>query len=155
MPVVVLVMILLLAVSHHSGGAIGAVIAIGLVALILGIELPLISRWQRRRQETHRAQMPAGGFYAGRSSLLPSRGQHGLPATGDILLADAGINFSPKKASGESLNVSWDSIRRIGLGPRPGKIGVGMLTLTFTDGSTRAFTVPSYETMARVLSDHP
>lgn len=154
-PIVVIVMALLLALNRHSSGAIGAIIAIGLLALILGIEIPLILRAQDRRQQTLMADLPAAGFYAGRASLLAHDGKRGLPVRGTILFTVAGVTFTPKKSGNPPLALGWEDVSRIRLSSNPGQIGVGRLVLTLTDGKTRAFTVPRYGTMARILAEQP
>jgi hypothetical protein len=154
-PVVVIVMVLLLALNHHSSGAIGGIVAAGVVALILGIELPLIVRGQDRRQQSLMADLPEGGFYAGRASLFAHDGKRGLPVTGTLLLTVTGVAFTPKKNGKPPLNVAWDDVSRIRLAAEPGKIGVGRLTLTLAGGRTRAFSVPKYGTLARVLAEQP
>ena len=154
-PVVVIVMALLLVVNHHSSGAIGGIIAVGVTALILGVELPLIIRAQDRRQQALMADLPEGGFYAGRASLLAHDGKRGLPVTGTIFLTATGVTFTPKKSGIPPLNLGWDGVSRIRLASNPGQIGVGRLILTLTDGRTRAFTVPRYGTMACMIAQQP
>lgn len=154
-PVVVLVMALLLALNHHSAGAMGGIIAIGAVFLILGIEVPLIIRGQDRRQKALMSELPDGGFYAGRVALLPYDGNRGLPVGGTVVFTVTGLTFAPRKSGAVPLEFSWSDLCRMRLAPMPGKIGVGRLTLTLTDGRTRSFTVPRYGTMARILSQQP
>jgi hypothetical protein len=153
-PIVVIVMALLLVLNHHSSGVIGGIVAVGVIALILGIELPLIVRAQDRRQQSLTEDLPEGGFYAGRASLLAHDGRR-LPVLGTILFTDSGVNFSPKKARIPPLTLAWNDVSRIRLAANPGQIGVGRLTLALTDSATRVFTVPRYGAMARALAQQP
>lgn len=56
--IVVIVMALLLALNRHSFGAIGAIIAVGLVALILGIETRGVGGHGRTRRGAPAASWP-------------------------------------------------------------------------------------------------
>jgi hypothetical protein len=153
--VVVVVLVLLLAVAHNSAAVTGGVIAVGIMILILGVELPLIMRGQRRRQEILMNSLPNGAFYSGRASLYPPHGVRGLPTTGTILFDRAGVKFNPKKDGASPTTITWDSVIRIELAPAPGKIGVGRLALSLAGGQKRVLTVPNFRSMEEILRSHP
>jgi hypothetical protein len=156
-PGVIIFLILLAVVDRHSAGVVGAALGIGAVALILGIELPLIRRTQRRRQGAMMANLPKGGIYAGQGGLFRTDGQppRRYADTGTILLDQRGIDFQPKKQDHPPVSIPWSDVMRIQLGPVPGKIGVGRLILSLRNGSARRFSVPNYGALAKALSDHP
>ncbi len=152
---IVITPVLVLAVNHHSSGVIGATVSIGLLVTIIGVELSLILRAQDRRRAALMKDLPAGGFFAEKATLLPFGGQHRPPQTGTITFTHEGVIFSAKKVDGESFFLHWHDIVKIRLVAVPWKIGVGSLTLTLIDGSTRVFTVPRYQIMAQALNSQP
>jgi hypothetical protein len=152
LPPLVLGIAFLLAFDRHPLGIIGGLLFAAVLLLIVGVEFPLIRRKQRRRQQEQMAKLPAGGIYSGPVSMFPSGG--GIPKLGNILFDTLGVTFTPKNTDASSVTIAWRSVSRIRLGPVRGKIGVGRLTLTLMDGSTAAFSVPLYESMAEVLTNH-
>jgi hypothetical protein len=152
LPAFVIGIVGLVALDRHPSAIIGGLIFTAVLGLIVGVEFPLIRRNQRRRQQAQMANLPDGGIYSGPVSMFPSGG--GKPKVGNILFDTLGVTFTPKNSDASSVTFGWRSVSRIRLGPVKGKIGVGRLTLTLMDGSTAAFSVPLYASMAEVLSNH-
>jgi hypothetical protein len=142
------------AIDHRPSVVIGGLIISAVLMLIFGVEFTLIRRTQRRRQQAQMATLPNGGIFSGRVSMFPSEGARGIPKIGNILFDTLGVTFTPNNTDSSSVTIGWRTVSRIRLGPVRGKIGVGRLTLTLTDGSTRAFSVPLYASMAEVLTNH-
>lgn len=110
LPAVVLMMVLVLALNHHSSGVIGATISIGVLAIIVGVEFPLIFRAQDRRQQALMRDLPEGAFFAGKASLFPFDGRRRLSMDGTIVLSADGVGFSPKKPENLDLHLGWDEV---------------------------------------------
>jgi hypothetical protein len=144
----------LLALDRHPSGIIGALLGSAFIVLLVGVEFPFIRRRQRRRQQARMANLPEGGIYAGPVAMFPSGSAQGAPRSGHILLDTLGITFTPIATAVPAVTIEWRSISRIQLGPVTGKIGVGRLTLSLTDATTRAFLVPLYGSMAEILRNH-
>jgi hypothetical protein len=151
-PVAVVVVIGVLVLNHRSSGVIGVIVALAIFGLIIGIELPLILRGQRNRIERDMSTLPVGAFYKGRAEMFPVKGERRFPATGTLILDSSGVSWTKRNESRAAFAISWDRVNRIRLGPQPGKLGsVGTLRLDLTDQATRAFTIPSYGTLACIL----
>jgi hypothetical protein len=112
-------------------------------------------RAQRKRQLKLLGQLGPGAFFAGKVSLHPPGGRRGLPATGRLVLSEAGAWFEPKRPGGQGFALPWEAVGRIRLGPMPGKIGVGRLVLQLRTGEARTFSVGNYGTLAKTLAEHP
>lgn len=154
-PIFVVTAVIMLAVSRNSAVIEGALMAGGALAVILGIEAPLILRAQRRRQAKMLSQVGPGAFFAGKVSMHPFGGRRGLPTTGRLVLSETGAWFEPKRPGGQGFALPWGEVGQIRLGPMPGKIGVGRLVLQLRTGDTRAFSVGNYGTLAKTLAEHP
>lgn len=147
-PIVVVVVVGVGALAG-SAGWIGGAIAVAVIALILGIELPLIRRGQQRRQQRLTEILPSGGIYLCRSSMYPIAGGRGLPTAGLLFFGESEVLFTPKKSEKAPTSISWTEVAHFRLAPMPGKIGVGLLTLVLKDNSSRRFSVANFGPMAR------
>jgi hypothetical protein len=141
---------LVLALNHRSSGIIGAVIALAVFALIIGIEVPLILRSQRRRQEERLRSLPNGAFYTCRgSTVLPG---HRALVTGNMILDQQGITFTPLREKSAPLVIHWSDVARIQLGRARSQPLAGSLVLNNSDGTKHAFIVRAWSGLAEVLA---
>lgn len=151
--VVVIVLVGVLAVNHRASGIEGALIGIGVIAVLVGGEFALIFRLRQRRDMKMTRGLGPGEFFAGRVSMFPFEGRRGLPASGTIVFSDVGAKFSPKRDGSQSVDLPWTGVEQISLRPQPGKIGVGLLVLRLPGGDARTFSVAGYGAMAKALSE--
>ena len=154
-PIAVLPMVVVLPASLGSAGIAGALTGLGALFVLVGVEIPLFFRVQRRRQTKILLHLGPGEFFAGTGSMYPFGGRRGLPAPGKLVFSETGVRFEPKRPGDHGLAMSWGEVERINLGPMPGKIGVGRLVLQLRIGETRVFSVGSFGTMAKTLAEHP
>lgn len=148
----VVAMALVLALNHRSSGVIGALGVLVLFGLLLGIEVPLLLRNQRRRQEERLRNLPSGAFYACRcSTVLPNRR---AVATGNMILDQQGLTFTPAK--GDPLVLGWREVTSIQLRRARSQPLAGSLVLTGSDGAKHTFIVkPPWDGLAKVLGSAP
>ena len=119
--------------NHRSSGIIGAAIALAGIALIIGIEVPLILRSQRRRQEEKLRSLPNGAFHACRgSTVMPG---HRALVTGNMILDQQGITFTPLRDNSAPLMILWFEVARIQLGRARSQPLAGSLVLNKSDGT--------------------
>jgi hypothetical protein len=150
-PGVILLFVVIAVVDRHSAAVVGASLSVAATALILGIELPLIRRTQRRRQEALMADLPSGGIYAGYGGMFRPDAPGHYADSGTLTIDQAGISFHPKKEDVVAAVIPWDEVDRIRVGPVPGKIGVGRLVVSLRDNSDRTFSIPRFGTLAEIL----
>jgi hypothetical protein len=134
-----------------SAGWIGGAIAVAIMALILGIELPLIRRGQHRQQQRLMESLPSRGIYQSRASMFSITGARSVPTTGLLLLDELEVRFTPKNTKKAPTSIVWTDVARFRLAPMPGKIGVGLLTLNLKDNSARKFSIANFGPMAKQL----
>jgi hypothetical protein len=146
-------MALVLAVNHHSSGVIGAVEAVVVTALIVGTEVPLILRSQRKRQQERLRDLPKGVFFACRAStVLPGRR---AVSSGNMIFDQQGITFTAQRGKHVPLVIRWSEVVRIHLGRAPMQPLAGALVLTQTAGTKRTFIVRVWGDLAEVLRSAP
>ncbi|HET9060756.1 MAG TPA: hypothetical protein VFN61_12610 [Acidimicrobiales bacterium] len=132
----------------------GFTVALVVLPVIALIEIPLLRKARTKRQRALARSMPAGEFYAAPASLLPSDGTLRMPASGTIFLSVSGVRFSREVLGPPIFETTWERVSRLQLKPPRGLIGVGILTLSATDGTTTRFNVPEYSPMCRALQAH-
>jgi len=146
-------MALVLALNHRSSGIIGAVIALVVIALIIGIEVPLILRSQRKRQDERLRKLPNGAFYACRgTTVLPG---NRTQVAGNMVLDQRGITFTPLRDKKAPLIVQWSEVIRLQLGRSRTQPLAGSLVLDKADGTKQAFQVRPWGDLAKVLTSAP
>lgn len=154
-PGVILLLVVTAVLDRHSAGVVGAAVSIAVLVLILGIELPLIRRSQKRRQEAMTATLPPGGIYAGFGGLFRTDAPRRHADSGTVVIDQFGITFQPKKDDVEKVSIPWIEINHLQLGSSPGKIGVGRLVVGLETGINRVFSIPRFGPLAEVLGSHP
>jgi hypothetical protein len=156
--------------SRNSGAVFGALAALGVAALILGIELPLILRLQARTQRRVFETAPEGTLFAARVSQVgqlagavsgPASARRGL-RQGRLVLNAAGVSFSSaaRRGTQRDTNLSWQQLSAVRLTPSPGSAGGRMKAITF-DGQVVSWLIPHYscgpliEALDRIRAQHP
>jgi len=143
----------LLAINHRSSGVVGAVLALAVIALIIGVEVPWLLRRQQRKQADRLRNLPDGAFYAGLASTrLPSR--RGL-VQGALRFEVQGASFAPLRGDRTASEIPWTSVARLRLRPAPGQPFAALLVLALSDGTERSFIVRGYSDLARILLSMP
>jgi hypothetical protein len=146
---VVVVFGVLLAIAHHAAQVEGFLIALAVMALILGIEIPLITRASRRRQERRLADMAPGVFYVGPARLPAAQGSR--LTEGTVELAAQGLQFMPRRASGRSLKIEWSRVASFELAPAGGRPMLGVLALQLADGGSQRVLIPQFDRLVKIL----
>jgi hypothetical protein len=127
-PAIVVVTIMVVGgIITHNAGLIGAAfIVVGIAAAILGVEVPLLLRAIRRRQERLLASSPAGTLFAARATHVnPANGiarasaqsRHGLDR-GLLRIDQTGATFAPDRPPSPPISIGWDQVDRIDITPR-------------------------------------
>ncbi len=150
---IIFVLALVLALNHRSGGIIGAAIALAVMGAIIGIEVPLVLRSQRRRQAGRLRQLPNGAFYACRGSAsLP---HYRMQVTGDRIFDQDGITFTPLRNTQAPPPVHWSEVVRLHLGRSRSQPLAGSLVLDKSDGTKQTFIVRAWGGLAEILAAAP
>ncbi len=149
LPMVVMAAVVL-ALNHRSSGVIGVSIALAILALIVGVEVPLLLRSQRKRQEERIRSLPSGVLYACRgSTALPG---HRTQFVGNLVLDQQGIVFTPHRHINTQVSIRWCEISRIQLRRARTQPLAGALILNKTDGGSHTFIVRGWGGLAKVLT---
>ncbi len=152
-PLAVTPPLIILAVNHHSSGIIGAAIALGIMVLIFGAEIPLILWSQRRRQRERMRNLPHDALYACRGSMaVPG---HRFPVAGDMVVNYEGITFTPLRGKRDLLTIGWSEVARLTLRGAQAQPLAGSLVLSRFDGTKQIFVVRSWGGLAEVLARVP
>ena len=150
---VIFAVALVLALNHRSSGIIGAVIVLAVMGAIIGIEVPLILRSQRRRQDERLRHLPNGAFYASRGST--SLAHHRIQVTGNMIFDQDGITFTPLRNAQAPPSVHWSEVVRLHLGRSRSQPPAGSLVLDKSDGTKQTFIVRAWGGLAEVLAAAP
>ena len=157
--VVLVVMTFLGIRDHNSAALIGGLGAVGVMAVIGAIEIPLLLRVMARRQRRLLHAAPEGTLFAGRvsqSGVLagavsgPAAARRGL-RQGTLLLNDAGICFAPavKRGHQSEMELTWQQLSALRLTPSPASAGARLEAIT-SDGQAVSWLVPHYGVSALV-----
>jgi hypothetical protein len=137
-------------VVRDTKGVEAALGTLGIFILIVAIELPLLLRKQRRRQDERMRNLAPGSIYAGPAGITLPGGRREVQ--GDLLIDSQGVTFTPTKAGGPQINILWPSISSVTLRPARSRPLSGALMLSKNDGTTDSFIVRGYEQLAAALS---
>jgi hypothetical protein len=150
---IIFALVLVLALNHRSSGIIGGIIAVAVMGAIIGIEVPLLLRSQRRRQAERLRKLPNGAFYACRGSTsLP---EHRIQVTGNMIFDQNGITFTPLRNTHTPLIVHWSEVVRLHLGRSRSQPLAGSLVLDKSDGTKQTFIVRAWGGLSEVLASAP
>jgi hypothetical protein len=126
---------LVLVLNHRSSGLAGAAIALVVAGALVGIELPLILRAQRRAQVGLMAAAPPGMIIAV-SATVVGGGQTTRPGRQGTLAIDGSrVTFTAKAAGSQPDGVAWDSVRSLRVRPAPQQPWSALVELS-TDHAT-------------------
>src|SRR5580704_6917518 len=141
---VAIVATFVLIVNHKAAGIIGVAISLALIVLWFVVPNRFLDWRVQRDLESQVANVTHGEIC---SAAAIYRG-HG----GDIYLNQVGVQFAPRNIGPDAypIALSWSEVKQFDLGPIPGKIGVGRLTLEMMGGGREVFTVVSYRQMAAI-----
>jgi hypothetical protein len=143
------------AVGRSWAIALWMLVGIGLAAILLGIELPLILRVQRRRRQAVLHGLPPDAIYQcrarARDEARPSRF-----VDGTLYLDSRGATFTPKHVRPfQTKTCTWAEVTRISLRPAKGSTNAGLLVLTIPQGGTLTFRIVSFGNLAEILNRYP
>jgi len=168
---VVLVAMALLGVRDHNPAAVlGGLAAVGVAALILAIEMPLVLRLQARRQRRVFDTAPHGTLFAARVSQVgtlagavsgPASARRGL-RQGTLLINEDGISFTSSRRRGvqRDTNLRWQQLSALRLTPSPSK-PTGRLKAVTTDGQIVSWLIghsscgPLIQALDQIRAQHP
>lgn len=153
-PVLAAVVLLVLAANHTSSGIIGVLIAMAILAVILAIEVPWLLGRQQDRLDQDLRNMPQGGIYNGRATMVSGAGKGGRPVGGILFLGSGGFSFTRKGEAAPSVVIRWDDVERVQLGPHSRGVGAGRLVIYGSGGNSWSFTIQSYKRLAEILRSH-
>ena len=141
-----------LGLNHSSSGVIGALVAVVVLAVIIGIEVPWLLRRQRRRQAGYLNRLPHGVFYAG-LARTPMPGNRG-PVQGSLLLDSQGMTFTPLRGGAAPMRIPWSAVLGLRLKLAPGQPMAAAFEIATDDGTLRTFIVRGYPELARALQSN-
>ncbi len=156
-----LVFLVLLGLNHHRSGLIGFGIALVIMAVLVGVEGPLLMRAAARRQSELLASAPSGTAFVGTATFLDRppetshSGQQGRTrlVPGFLAISSGGLSFRPGKVeSSQPVDVPWSTIARIDVRPAPNAPLAARLDASLRSGSQVSWTVRGYEGLAKALN---
>jgi hypothetical protein len=156
--------------SRNPAAVLGGLAALGVAALIVGIEMPLILWLLARKQRRVFDSAPEGTLFAARVRQVgrlagavsgPASARRGL-RPGTLLLNAAGLSFSSSARRGGQLdtNLSWQRLSAVRLTPSPGS-ATGRLKAIAIDGQVVSWVIPHYscgtliQALDRIRAQHP
>jgi hypothetical protein len=137
--------------GHNSAAVIGGLGALGVMAVIAAIEIPLVLRVMARRQQRVFDTAPQGTLFAARVSQLgtlagavsgPESARRGL-RQGTLLLNATGVSFTPSARRGGQgdTSISWQELSAVRLSPSPGSASARLQAIT-GDGRAVSWLIP-------------
>lgn len=133
----VLACCVVLGLNHRTSGIIGVLGTLAAVALILGIEVPLLLRMQRRREAERLRRLPAGTYFV-RSAATVLAGRR-APVRGTLTVDLRAMTFASQDGE-SSIVLPWRAIAAVTV--RPGsRFQLARLSVVQTGGASWSFTV--------------
>jgi hypothetical protein len=168
--VVLVAMAFLGAHSRNSAAVLGGLAALGVAALIVGIEMPLVLWLLARKQRRVFASAPQGTLFAARVNQVgglagavsgPASARRGL-RQGRLVLNATGVSFSSSARRGtqRDTNLSWQQLSAVRLTPSPGS-AAGRLKAITSDGQVVSWLIPHYscgtliQALDHIRAQHP
>ncbi len=141
--------------SAESGGAL---IALGIIAVIIGIEVPLIVGAQRRKRRKMIAESPPGSWFVCPAIQCQTRtvGQSSRPMPGSMrngrfVLGAAGITFTPPRSTTPASDVRWSTVSRLTVTP---VTGILSKVEALVDGQILGWRVAGTKELVAALREH-
>ncbi len=155
---IVLVVVAVIAVLTRTRAVIvGFLTAAVIVAVILTLEVWLVTSIERRRQNNRLRVLPPGGFFKCRAHtsdrmIVPTARR----IEGEALFDGTGVTFIPRRDRSISpATISWSTVAALDLSPAQGPAVSGSLVLRLKDSTLRTLTIPysSYRPLAELFAN--
>jgi hypothetical protein len=136
---------------------VGFLTAAVIVAVILTVEVWLVTSIERRRQTNRLRTLPPGGFFKCRAQTSD---RMIVPTTrrieGEALFDGTGVTFFPlRNRTISPAMIPWSTMAALNLSPIQGPAVSGSLVLRLKDSTLRTLTIPysSYKPLAELLAN--